>query len=70
LGPVTLKGIHQPVQIYECLALDSSGGSKRLVDEGPGYFVSVQPDSMEISKMEEFSELFKALANGRRRSSQ
>ncbi|MEJ5366476.1 MAG: adenylate/guanylate cyclase domain-containing protein [Desulfosoma sp.] len=62
LGPMSLKGLHQPVHIYECLGLDNQGASRRVMEEGPGYFVSLQPDVMGEAKMRELSRMLAALA--------
>lgn len=69
LGPMALKGLHQPVHAYECLALNADGDPKRIIEEGPGYFLDLQPDSMEMSKLTQFAELFRALADKKRGSS-
>jgi len=38
------------------------------VEEGPGYFVSLQPDVMEETKMRELARVLAALAETRKAS--
>ncbi len=68
LGPVMLKGLHQPVHIYECLGVDGKGSVPGIVEEGPGYFLSLQPDVMEEGKIRELAGLLAALAEARKMS--
>lgn len=68
LGPMMLKGLQQPVHIYECLGVDGKGFVQGIVEEGPGYFVSLQPDAMEEGKIRELAELLAALAEARKLS--
>ncbi len=61
LGPIPLKGLHQPVHVYEYLGFHFDDHSRRIIEEGPGYFVYVHSDAVEAPKMRELADLFDAM---------
>ncbi|MGQ9794890.1 adenylate/guanylate cyclase domain-containing protein [Desulfosoma sp.] len=68
LGLLALKGLHQPMHVYECIDLHAGDQPQRIMDEGPGYFVWVQSDAVEASTLRELALRLESLAEIKKES--
>ncbi|ROQ93233.1 adenylate/guanylate cyclase domain-containing protein [Desulfosoma caldarium] len=68
LGVMPLKGLHQPVHVYECVDLHADQQPQRILDEGPGYFVWVQWNTTDPSTLKALAHRLASLAETKKES--
>ena len=65
VGELQLKGLHYPVKAYRLERLRKKRVEPRIVHQGPGYRIELEPENMDPQAKEKFARLVEEISGGK-----